>query len=748
VYEFGPFRLDPIDRLLWRQHDIVQLPPKAIDMLLLFVESGGRVLSKEDLMARLWPDTFVEEANLSHQVYKLRDALGSDATYIETIARRGYRFAAPVKRRVEAGPMPVVERDLAVAGVPATASAVIAFPAPPPTPQVERPKPQHAWRHFLGWAAAAVLAVALVWRWQTAPPQAPSGQVHLTIELGEPVVPFVGPSVVLSPDGSTVAFRARSHADGRLQIFVRRLNQNAAAPLQGTEGVEEFFFSPGGDWIGFSSEEKLKKIPTSGGDVITLADVGLFRGGAWTLDGYIVFARSSRGALTKIPDSGGEAHEFSTLDNAAGEVTHRYPQALPDGKTIIFTAHSNSVNYDDATIMAKSLSGGPPKPILRGGFAARYVESGHLLYVRTGTLFAVSFDLKRLATVGKPVPLVERLVGNFGSAGAQFSVSTNGTLVYLQGTGVAFSAPLVLVDASGHRQVLREPAAYLAPRFSPDGRRLAFQIAEGGRSKIWVYDLERQVMSRLTNSRDADEGLPIWTPDGLRIIFSSDSDERGKPHLFWKKVDGSDSPIRLTDAPRSEWENPGGLLADGKTLVFGGLNERAGTYGDILKVRVDAPPEAGRLPAPVPLLNASYGEGSPAVSPNGRWLAYVSSETGRGEVYVRRLPGLDGREQVSFDGGQLPTWSLSTNELFFRSDSRIMVVTYARDGTSFLGSKPREWGKVKLVTRGAGRTFDVHPDGKRVVIVEPTEGQGDRTVNQAMIRFGFFDELRRMASGR
>jgi len=306
-----------------------------------------------------------------------------------------------------------------------------------------------------------------------------------------------------------------------------------------------------------------------------------------------------------------------------------------------------------------------------------------------------------------------------------------------------------MLDAAGRRDVIQAPGPYRAPRFSPDGRRLALQGSDDGGSRIWLFDIARAVMSRLTADSSADEVLPIWTPDGRRIVFSSDRDARGEPHRFWEQVDTSYPPVRLTDLPRSEQEVAGSLLSDGKTLVFSGLNERSGTYADILKVSVHAD-EGAPVPAPVPLLNGSYGESHPAVSRDGRWLAYVSGETGQSEVFVRRFPELDIKTQVSADGGAQPTWSPSTNELFFASGdhSRIMVVSYTPDGVIFHAGKPHVWGSARLVDSGPVRNFDVHPDGKHIVIVEAPEGAPSVGEHKAFVYFNVFDELRKAASSR
>jgi len=710
-------------------------------MLALLLEADGRVLSKSDLMERLWPDTFVEEANLSHQIYKLREALGEEgARFIETVPRRGYRFAAPATPLIEPPPF-----------APSADEPHDVPPAPvegPPAARTPRP-----WALPMAWTLAVLLGGAALFIYIQRPAPAPkSSPAHLIVELSAEatIVQGVGPSVVLSPDGAVVAFRGRAAADEKPRIFIRRMNQNDARPLPGTEGVGELFFSPDGLWIGFSSDGKLRKVPAAGGDVVTLCDVSLFRGGDWGPGGEIVFASSSRSGLSRIRDSGGQVVPVTTLDVSANEITHRFPQVLPDGRTVLFTVHSNSVNFDDASIVAQSLDGGAPKVVLKGGYAARYVASGHLLYARAGKLFAVPFDLKRLEVTGPPMPFIERLAGAAGSAGAQFSVSRNGTLIYLEGAGQDVPGPLVWVDAAGGRRVMRAPAAYLAPRISPDGRRVAVQVSEGGSSRIWILDIERDVMARLTSDPRGDEVMPLWSRDGRRVIFSSDRDAPGLPHLFSKDVGGSDSPRRLTFEPRTEQEYAGALLSNG-TLVFAALNERQETYSDILKADAGAPTEEdGKGAAPVPVLHARYGEAQPAVSVDDGWLAYTSNETGRAEVFVQRFPELGIKAQISADGGRFPTWSPAAREIFYESlDGTLMVADYDASKTTFRAGKPRVWADVKLADLAGNRNYDVHPDGRRTLIVAAQDQRVGTGTTKAVIYFDVFDELRQaLPSGR
>jgi len=603
------------------------------------------------------------------------------------------------------------------------------------------------WTRVLPWALTALLAIvaALAWlpRNQTARSE---HALRLSFEVSPAasVVPQLGPAVVLSPDGTMVAFRGRARATEKPQIFVRRLSQVDAVPLAGTDDADEIFFSRDGQWIGFSAERKLKKVPVVGGDVVTLADAPLFRGGDWTDDAHIVFAPSSRGGLFRISDEGGQPEPLTSLNKATGEITHRNPQVLPGNVAVLYTAHSNSVTFDDATIMVQPLSGAMPKRILQGGYAARYVTSGHLAYLHDESLFVVPFDLQRLETTGTPSRVIDHIANIAGSAGAQFSVSSSGALIYLTGGQSTNSVPLVWLDAKGKTQPMRAPGLYLAPRFSPDGRRLAVQVFAQGGSKIWIYDWQRDVMSRLTDEM-GDERDPLWSPDGQRIVFSSDREEAGKSHLYVKRLDSTERSEQLTDIMRSERESPGSWLPDGKTVAVAAINPKSNGW-DIIAVQVDRDSGSNAArPEPKTILSASYGHFTPVISPDGKWLAYESLETGRREVHVRRFPELDHKEQISLTGGTVPIWSRTHNELFYRSGEGIMAVSYAPSGAEFNASKPRVWNREPLASLDGVRNLDLHPDGTRMVIVRAADTLEGVARDKAVLVLNFAAELRRIA---
>ena len=607
------------------------------------------------------------------------------------------------------------------------------------------------WLHLLPWAIAGILLGTTAMHWAPAArDSAVRRPMRLSVEVSRTatVVAGLGPAVVLSPDGTFIAFRGRIQDTEKPRIFIRRLDQTDAVPIPGTDDVSDIFFSPNGEWIGFVAPGAMKKVRVSGGDVETVTEIGAnFRGGDWTPDGHIVYANNARTGISRISVDGGTVETVTTLDVAAGEITHRMPQYLAAANAILFTSHTNSVSYDDAKIMAKTLgSAGAPKLVLTGGYAARYVPTGHLLYLHQGTLFAVPFDASRLEVTGSAVRVVEGVANTVGSAGAQYHVSASGTLVYLSSIGTSNDVPIVWLDAAGKETQIRPPGNYLSPRVSPDGHRLALQIFDRGRSQIFIYDLDREVLSRLT-SDTADEQFPLWSPDSKSIVFSSDRQAPGKTHLYLKRIDSTDAPLQLTKTDRGERDRPGGWSADGKTLVYAAQNDPAISEWDVMSVRLDGDQATGWEPqAERPVINGRRNENAPALSPDGRWLAYTSNETNRSEVYVCRYPELDGKKQISSSGGEHPTWSRVTSELMYtEANVRIMAVSYTVARGEFQPGKPRDWSTIARANLDGIRNFDAHPDGKRLVVLKAPATPLGTAHQNANFYLNFFDELRRIA---
>jgi eukaryotic-like serine/threonine-protein kinase len=386
------------------------------------------------------------------------------------------------------------------------------------------------------------------------------------------------------------------------------------------------------------------------------------------------------------------------------------------------------------------MASGQRKTVQRGGFYARYLPSGHVVYMHEGTLFAVPFDLSRLEVTGQPAPILEGVVTAPALGGAQFSFSETGNLVYVAGGNGPQNVSIYWMDREGKFTPLREiPGAYYNPAFSPDGKRLALEIVDGKRRDIWVYEWERDALTRLTFAGGSNR-FPVWTPDGQRIVYSS-QEKSGALNLWWIRADGAGDAQRLAES--RTFQGAGSWLPDGKVLGFSQLN--SGTNFDILTLPIEGDEKSGWKPGePKPFVNSAFNEVLPAFSPDGRWLAYMSDESGSNEVYVRPFPNPGGKWQVSTGGGGYPKWSRNGKELFYRTiDSKIMVVTYTASGDSFRADKPQLWSPGQFTDRGGSFNFDLHPDGKRFAVLKASGTEQTPVVNKVSFIFNFFDELRR-----
>jgi len=589
-------------------------------------------------------------------------------------------------------------------------------------------------------AVSATIAALALWAlWRPAPQ--PASPLRLSAELGAEasLSTDYGPATILSPDGRILAFVASQGADGRPLLHLRHLEQLDAAPLSGTEGARDPFFSPDGEWIAFFADGKLNKVSVSGGAAVTLCDAADDRGGTWAEDGTIFFTPQPGVGLSRVPSAGGTPQTLTTPDPASQENTHHWPQALSGGKALLYTAGIRG-NFEDASLVVHTLEGDTRKVLHRGGYHGRYLPSGHLVFIDEGTLFAAPFDLDRLELAGEPVPALAGVSANPGTGGAQFAFSRDGTLVYQRGEGL--STPIQWMDREGKTQPLRAaPGAYNDIRFSPDGRRLALEILEGKNRDVWVYEWGRDTLSRLTFDPGEDRN-PVWTPDGQRIAFTSARAVQATQNLYWQRADGTGEAERLTESKNTQY--PTSWHPSGKFLAFDEINPQS---FDILILPLTGDEASGWKPGePTVFLNGPFGEFAAAFSPDGRWLAYSSQESGRFEVYVRPFPGPGGKWQVSTAGGRLPTWSRSRRELFYHGeDERITVAVYTVEGDSFRAEKPRVWSPGLVPLRGAARTYDLHSDGERVAVLKASGDEAEAKRDHVILIQNFFDELRRIA---
>lgn len=576
--------------------------------------------------------------------------------------------------------------------------------------------------------AAVTIALAAGW-WRAAHPDSPPKPL-LRLELA-----LAGTDTILSPDGTRLVYVSQN------RLFTRRLDQPNATELAGTEGAFTPFFSPDGQWIGFFAHGSLRKISVEGGAVISLVRTPPNAPGAsWNEDGAIIFAGGAAASLFRLPSTGRGAARVTEL--AQGEVTQRWPQVLPGGKAVLFTAHNATIGFDEANIEVVTLADQRRKTLVRGGTFGRYLPSGHLVYVNRGTLFAVPFNLGRLEVQGTPTAVLEHVAYVPANGAAQFAFSTDptgpGAAVYRSGGPSADELFTVKwLDSTGKTQsLLTKPAGYINPSLSPDGQRLAIMID----GDIWVYEWRRDVMTRLSfgGARNV-----VWTPDGRAIIFGT----RGRQEaLMWTLSDGAGKPQPLTHSEHQQ--TPFSITPDGKHLAFQELNNANGMDLWTLPLEIDA--TAGiRAGKPEPFLQTQFNEQEPSLSPDGRWLAYASDESGTHQIYVRSFPDKGRRWQISNSGGVYPVFSRDGRQLFFRTeDSRmIMVASYTANGDSFVAGRPRVWSETLLVDAGlTGSNFDVAPDGMRIVAVMPEQRPEEPNgQDHVVLLLNFFDELRRRA---
>jgi serine/threonine-protein kinase len=589
----------------------------------------------------------------------------------------------------------------------------------------------------LGWAAAAIATLVIVslllsvglWR-STRPVDHPL--TRLNLDLGPDAVAGLNTTVAISPDGRRIVYPVRG-TDGKQLLATRLLDQAVPTLLAGTENGFDAFFSPDSQWIGFFASGVLRKISVQGGAPVTLSP-GAFspRGASWGDGDSIVATLNNLVPLSLIPAAGGPAKPITRL--AIGQQTHRWPQVLPGGEAVLFTASiTTSIGNDNSDIDAVSLKTGQVKVVQRGGYYGRYVPGGYLLYVHEGALYGVAFDPARLETRGTPVPLIDDLAADTANGGGQFDVSRTGTLVYLAGKGTPQTWRAAWLDSSGKpRPLSLPPAQYGIMRLSPDGRKLSFWNA----GDIYLYDLEKETPTRLTFGGGANAGA-VWAPDGQHVAFQA------KSGLSWMRSDGGGEPQRLLE--RQAPVNPWSFSPDGKRLAFFEVDPE--TLGDIWILPLDlSDPDHPNPGKPELFLRTPADERVPTFSPDGRWIAYRSDESGTIQIYVRPFPAAGGGQwQISAGGGaRFPIWSKNGRELFYETaDNRIMVVDYTVNGNSFAPGKPKLWSDVQLFYPGVSN-LDLAPDGKRFIVLTTPEtgGDGKSAVHVTMLQ-NFLDELKR-----
>jgi serine/threonine-protein kinase len=585
----------------------------------------------------------------------------------------------------------------------------------------------------LGFAVVAVAALAL-WRaapWQVSEPAAPA---RLAIDLppGQQLVVGPSPSVALSADGRRLAYVA-ARPGSATEVYVRSFDRFEATPVAGTEGASAPFFSPDGNAIAFYARDAIHKVSLDGGTPLTICDTPPLSGAAWLADGTIVLSTTLVGdGLWRVPADGGAPERLTTPDPGRREVHHLYPHADPAGGAVVFTVLTDQGSV--GALLSMEARAWRHVPQVRPSGGGMQVLSGrYLIAAQGGRLVASSVDLDSGGLVGAPINRPERVTASVDQ-GPAVAVSATGTLAYIPGRTAAPRRALVVVERDGRAAPLvEERAAFKQPRFSPDGRWLAVTIESESGADVWVQDLQRGTRTRLTTGDAA--GYAVWLPDARRLVFHA---ARLGPWTLYERVaDGSRVAEPLMTAsrpdPAAAWaRDPGEKLLPGFVPIMTGANPQypmSWTPDGSTLAFVERKPngerdiwvvERGSDPAPFLLTPAD--EASPAFSPDGRWLAYVSDESGRREVYVQPYPDPGGRWVISTAGGTDPVWSRDGRELYYWQDEALMAVTIDA-GAAFNAGTPRRLFEGRYERSEIGPNYDVSPDGKRFVMIRSDEAE-------------------------
>ncbi len=589
-------------------------------------------------------------------------------------------------------------------------------------PAAARPRAPLVWG-LAGLVAGALIVLAgvkLAGRAGT-PSVVPSIRAVLPLPEGSRIWFGLYPTVALSPDGTTAVFRASDAGVGRL--YRRRLAGGEAEPIPGTEGGWGPFFSPDGEWIGFATLTELKKVPMSGGAPSRIVELPpVSHGATWISDGSVVVARGNNNGLYRIASSGGPLELFLPLDAARGEHALLWPQALPRGRGVLATIVRGEDFQDIPSAEAAVIepATGRRHVLIEGSTFARVVPPGWLVFVRGGSVFAVRLDLSHLRIEGTPVAVREPFAVGASAGTASFDVTNDGTLVFVEGGLVPEAVTsVVLLDRAGRETILPlPPGEYDDPVFSPDGRRIAVQRCVLMSCKLHVFDRDRGVLSPLA-TEPGRFFAPVWSPDGRQVAFSHLMSN--EPRAAVRAADGSGA-IRPFPTKGDDAEFPNSWSPDNRYLLYTvaydtdrGELRRRGT-SDLWLLPLD-----GSGPAR-PWFESPAREGSAAISPDGRWAAYVSNETGRFEVYVRPFPEGMSKLKISQDGGIEPAWTRSGREVVYRDRDRFLAAEF-RPGAEATAGTPKLLFSAHVAS-GGGRTdtprnYDVTRGGEEFVAVRP-----------------------------
>ncbi len=569
-------------------------------------------------------------------------------------------------------------------------------------------------RERVAWIVAGVLLLGLlaalpfaVAHWRRAPVD--ERVLKLSVVPPEKVnMTRIVTAMALSPDGRRLAFVASF--EGQESLWVRSLDSLSAQALPGTEGITGAsppFWSPDSRFIGFFAGGKLKKIEASGGPPQALCDSSASRGGTWNREGVIIFGDTS-GPLHRVSAAGGEPVQVLALDESRLETSHRWPHFLPDGRHFLYFVRSGQT--ESRGVYVGSLDAKETKRLLPTAFNAAYSPPGFLLFMRNETLMAQPFDADKHELTGEPSPVAEHVAYNIGLGRGAFSVSENGVLAFRSGSGDRDQ--LLWFDRGGKQTgALGAPGLYFTIWLSPDERQAAVERSDPqtGTPDIWLFDLARGIPSRFTTDPSGDSS-PLWSPDGSRIVFSTTRE--GVRNLYQKIASGGGNEEVLLKS--REDKVPDDWSADGQLIIYHTLNPKTKWDLWVLPMSGDG--------QPFPFLQTEFNEHQAQLSPDGKWIAYTSDESGASEVYVQTFPTSGSRVRVSTGGGYQPRWRRDGRELFYIAPDRKLMAVGVRPGAVFEAGVPQTLFGTRVLTLTEFRNhYAVTADGQRFLICSTDE---------------------------
>jgi len=739
LVRFQDFKVNLETGEVWKNGIRLKLQDQPFKVLATLLRHSGQIVTREELRQLIWPQEsfgdFDHAINLA--VTKLRNTLGDSADVphlIETLPRRGYRFIGLVAPPASAEPVPVS------AGKPRPVATV--------PPIFSGPKARWFAAGAMCVLVVALAVIKLLPLHHSNPPLRVQNSI-IPLEPGQMLDSILlrppwgmdqpnMTAITMSGDDRFVVYVAidrRLRPEDKPQLYLRKADQLEAEPIKGAEGAIGPFLSPDDRWIGFWADGTLMKVSIDGRILAKICDQSLPFGAAWGPDNTIVMAGRDTG-LFRVSANGGIPEKLTTPDKLNDEYSHRLPHWLPNGKGILFTITREWFDQHPR-IALLDLSTKKWRVLLEDAADVHYVRSGHLVFLHQGVLMAVPFDLHKQQMTGQPFPVVPIVIQSLNTAAVntaagQFTVSDSGSLLYATG-GILPDRQnsLVWVDKKGNSQTITAfKAPFYCPRLSPDGSRIAY-ITEGAEWLVWVYDLNRGTATRLLQEGKSD--FPLWTPDGTHIVLKYW--RAGEPNLFWIASDGSAPLERL--ATSNCHQIPGSFTPDGSVLAFPELCPDTGWDINLLDMKTRRVTK---------FLSAKANELYPEFSPGGRWLAYVSDESGRREVYVRPFPGPGAKWQISTDGGINPIWSRDGKRLFYIGyNERDYWTVDIRSGETFSAGKPQLMFTSNQFEVGeASHTWDVSLDGQRFLLSKFGELES-RPVTELILVENWFEELKHLA---